>query len=209
MDVLQRIKEEKPETYRTIELDLSIARENEVIKFEGNSITPIKLEGNLIIRLNNPSNSPIQLERITYLQSPFYELYITNTSQPDKKATLILGSLSQFDSYSINTINEWKLDAFMEKFTPVAIAYSGVAPETLILDTLDGRPNLEIHLMTKAPATFTILGAHVQPFWVQFDTHSFTAAGFKHFKYSNAFRFIKVETTDINVSIDILIVAGR
>ena len=209
MDELQRIKEEQPETYRTIELDLSVARENELIKFEGNSINPLNIEGSVEIRLNNASNSPILLERITYLQSPFYEIYISNPAQPDKKATFVLGSLCQFGFHGVDTANEWKLNAFMEKFTPVAFLRSGTAPLTVELDTLDGRPNLEIHLMTKAAATFTMWGTLKPPFWVQFDTHSFTGTGFKHFKYTNAFRYIKVETTNTGVSVDILIVAGR
>ena len=95
MDELERIKKEKPETYRTIELDLCVPRENEVIKFEGNSITPLNIEGNITIRLNNPSNSPIPLERVKHLQTPFYEIYVTNSAQPNKKASFILGSYSK------------------------------------------------------------------------------------------------------------------
>ena len=101
MDELRRLREENPETYRTIELDLSVARENEVIKFEGNTIGPLLVEGNVTIRLNNPSNSPISLEHMTYLQSPFYEIYVSNPAQPAKKATFVLGSYSQFDLHGI------------------------------------------------------------------------------------------------------------
>ena len=213
MDKIQNLKREKPEIYRTIELDLSIARKNERINFEGNSINPLNIDGNLTIRLNNPSNHPIPLDRITHLQTPFHEIYITNPAQTNKKATFILGSIyHDFNFHGIDITNEWKLNTFIEKFQPVWNTRTGTAPLSVELDTLDGRPNLEVNLHTNAAATFTMLGSPLPPpeqTWVKFDNFTFTAAGEKHLKFTNAFRYIKVETKNINVNVRILIIAGR
>ena len=213
MDKIEKLKKERPEIYRTIELDLSIARKNECIKFEGNSINPLNIEGNLTIRLNNPSNHPIPLNRITHLQLPFHEIYITNPIQPNKKATLILGSSHhQFDFHGIDIVTEKKLNTLIEKFTPVWKSYTGTTPLSVLLDTIDGRPNLQIYLYTDAAATFTMEGSPLPPsknFWIQFDSLSFTAAGEKFLNYTNTFRFIKVKSNDTNVNTHILIVASR
>ena len=93
-------------------------------------------------------------------------------------------------------------------FTSVSNYNSSIATPLTVILTANGRPNLEVWVKSSAATVFNVLGSFDNVNWRKFDELTLTAIGELHKKYTNAYNFIKVETTALNDN-EIEIVAGR
>ena len=95
-----KLHEEKV-LYKTWEIDLSDARANESVDIMGDSILVEALNGSLSIRLNKEDGGLINLAKTREVYSPYWRIYLTNTAQAGKSATLLMGGEAFFEARGI------------------------------------------------------------------------------------------------------------
>ncbi len=112
------------ETYvREIELDLSKERHDEVHEIVGNTIVNLTPEYEIYIKLDDPTNQPINLSYIQKLtNASFSRLYITNSKQ-EGTAKLLVGANFDVDLIPryIDEINTVLTDGFTRIVTKTGI----------------------------------------------------------------------------------------
>jgi len=96
---------EKYKPYEIITLDLGVARTDEEIEIAGNYINVLGSEGTLQIKLNNPTHDAISLPDVREIKAEFNKIYITNTAQAGKTATLLVGK--DFEIGSETKLQAW------------------------------------------------------------------------------------------------------
>lgn len=98
-----------------------------------------------------------------------------------------------------------------EFYKPMRVYGSSIAaPLAVTLDTGEygGRLNVEIWVKSSGTADFNVFGSHDGISWRLSDTITLSATGEEHRGYSNAYRYIKVETSAVG-NHEIEIVASR
>jgi len=96
-------------------------------------------------------------------------------------------------------------------FQPISAYDSSVgAPLTVNLDTgpYGGRTIVEVWVKSSAAATFNVYGSRDGTNWRLVDTITLSEAGEEHRGYQNAYRYLRVSTSDANDN-EIEIVASR
>lgn len=94
---LNYVRTQKPRLeVEPLVLDLGTARDNEVLVVQGDSLLVASISGSLSVRFNEPENPlhNLQVERNFSLfgnESGFYRLFLTNSAQSGKSATLVIG----------------------------------------------------------------------------------------------------------------------
>lgn len=81
-------------SYKTQEIDLSVARNNEVLTIEGNYLfvfDATDFASSVSVRFNEVYMDALALTKSRGLRIPFYRVYLTNAAQPGKSLTLIYG----------------------------------------------------------------------------------------------------------------------
>jgi len=114
-------------------------------------------------------------------------------------------------------INPDRSSVYVIRYLPTSFfepksAYDSSSSAALSVD-LDtglygGRINVEVWVKSSAGATFTVYGSTDNTNWRSFDTITLSAAGEDHASYRNAYRYIRVATTDANDN-EIEIAASR
>ena len=105
-EIKPEIKEIKPEImpvveekkYLKVTLDLGIKRDNKELRLPGDFILIDKIDGALEVRLDKPTNDPIDFQRIKVIRSPFETMYLTNAAQAGRSAVLYVGREASFES---------------------------------------------------------------------------------------------------------------
>ena len=77
---------------KTIELDLSTARDDEYFNIAGTTIVALYRDGDIYIKLDSKSNTPLNLRQIPKIENADFQcFYVSNSAQPGKKAILLVG----------------------------------------------------------------------------------------------------------------------
>ena len=77
---------------KTIELDLSTARDDEYFNIAGTTIVALYRDGDVYIKLDSKSNTPLNLRQIPKIENADFQcFYVSNSAQPGKKAILLVG----------------------------------------------------------------------------------------------------------------------
>ena len=183
-------------TYTVKIFDLGVARTNELVTFNGQLIIVKEITGDATIKFNNVVNDEISLTEMQGKTSIIYNrFYITNVAQVGKTLKLLAGRDMDFESGNDVSI-------------PVSNHNSSVATPLTVTLIANGKPNLEVWVKSSAAAVFNVSGSFDNINWRKFDELTLNAIGELHRKYTNAYNFIKVETTALNNN-EIEIVAGR
>ena len=83
---------------KTIELDLSKARDDEFYNIAGTTIVALYRDGDVYIKLDSKTNTPINLREIPKITNADFEcFYVSNSPQPGKKVILVVGSNIDID----------------------------------------------------------------------------------------------------------------
>lgn len=93
---LDYVRREKPKLdVEPVVLDLEFERNNEVLNVQGDSLLVASISGALSVRFNEPNNPlhDLQVERnfIFGNESGFYRMFLTNSVEVGKSATLVIG----------------------------------------------------------------------------------------------------------------------
>ena len=98
------IKLTQGEKYSVIEVDLSIAHNNEELFCPGDVLSVMTITGELSIRFDEPDNPLIELHKVVRVVTKPYTwkyIYFTNTAQPGKTAILYVGREASFEAIPI------------------------------------------------------------------------------------------------------------
>jgi hypothetical protein len=89
--------------YRVIQIDLAVARANELYELEGwfDFLGVGKLTGACSIRINEPTKDLIDLAYVKTMKVPIRRLYITNAAQAGAELTLGIGGDASFEAEPI------------------------------------------------------------------------------------------------------------
>jgi len=77
-----------------IDLDLGTARSNVEVQIGGTGLTLVGATGQVYVRLNEPQNPIIDMNKAFSVTGQFYRIFITNTAQAGLVATLLVNSPS-------------------------------------------------------------------------------------------------------------------
>ena len=107
--------------YALLELDLSDARENQPIFIPGDTLAVLYLDGELMVRLDDPKAPEIDLTRVSRLNvrpEMFSFLYFTNPAQSGKKAIILVGREAAFQPVPARIGNVGLLNASETRINP-------------------------------------------------------------------------------------------
>lgn len=119
--ILEAVQKRILDTYYTFDVDLAIARtapglETNIAGFGLHVIaeTNDDATANISVRFNRPDASPVTMELLDFIKTPFRKFYITNTAQAGKKFTMVvvrerdLFELLRAPSLSLEILNQLK-----------------------------------------------------------------------------------------------------
>ena len=91
-------REHVEDPYEIKTVNLSKARDNDMMPWGGDYIRVQQIDGELDIRLDKSNADLIELDKLPILRSPFYRAYLTNTAQSGKTAILCIGKKRSFEA---------------------------------------------------------------------------------------------------------------
>lgn len=197
--------------------DLSKARSDELIHDRsGDRIFIMSMTGIAYVR-TRPGGPKYKL-RLGFMSFPFKKLFLSNTAQPGKQVSIIIGyeAFIEFASahYVMKMLNVADLEinpATLEKQDSIIAKLDGLNTPISIKDTSTGaalsvkldvkcRKFIEVFVKSSAAATFKIYGAMIDDaaYYRESDEIPLTGAGSLIQGYWNAKKYVKVETEDTN-----------
>ena len=113
--------------YDVREIDLSVARTDEKIIFDGDSICIAHIDNQAYIKLNDVRNKPIDIMKVRLIRTPFNEYFITNEASSGT-IYLLVGSKGIFAGLTrpfldVDDIEDAVIDA-MKEITGNVLTYS-------------------------------------------------------------------------------------
>lgn len=93
---VRRLERTKLKPYQLITKDLGIARTDEGIVIEGDTLVVSELDGEVKVRFNEPDADQFTLTLNDIYEGIFYKLFLTNTAQSDRAVTLVVGKAGAF-----------------------------------------------------------------------------------------------------------------
>jgi len=112
---------ERGPTYAIITVDLSTAHDNYEVYCPGDRISVIAITGELDVRLDEPDNPAIELDkvlRVSVVPLKFTYLYFTNSAQSGKSAVIYVGREASFETIPARTGNVGLVDTTATQINP-------------------------------------------------------------------------------------------
>lgn len=95
---LRKLETSRQSYYKTITIDLAVARDKTKISVPGDYILVTSISGTLSVALNNQNNDLISLNTVRRIRTPFIDMYFTNTAQSGATAVLAIGMDAAFEA---------------------------------------------------------------------------------------------------------------
>jgi len=199
------------------EYPLNKARDNKIIHDRsGDRIFVMSATGYAYIRFNSPSKPKYLIRAGGYFSYPFKKLFLTNSVQPGKKISIIIGyeAFIEFASpYStikmlnaanieINPATKENQDSILSEVQKITVPVSNYgsstgAPLSVTLE-VGHRRFVEVWVKSSAAATFKVYGSRDNVAWRESDEIELTGEGELNTGYWNSKKYVKVETSDPN-----------
>lgn len=90
-----------PQLSRSITLDLSVARDKEPHDISGGQLQAVDITGDLDVRFNQSDSEAYNLNKMRRITVTFDKIFLSNTAQAGKSATLIAGAAGYFQVQDI------------------------------------------------------------------------------------------------------------
>jgi len=202
-------------TYDIVTIDLAIARENAELDIIGDIISIITITGELDIRLNEKDEPIIEIEKvIRIITKPlrFSKIYLTNTAQAGKAATLYIGKEASFESVPQRTGTVGILDSADVRINParedgnlkliaddaltslisVSTGLDETAAQAITLDS-KGKRLLELYGRASTATTFRLDVSPDNTYWIT-DYKTYSAVTEAKDTQWNAFRYVRFKS---------------